>query len=99
MLKNNISTIATQYTTLNDYYYKIVVPEITGEKELPNVGADWLFRYLTSGFLVDRDNYPILKKKILERVEWMYGRNEPNVKLYYDRMDEIISYMENNVKL
>lgn len=99
MLKNNISTIATQYTTLNDYYYKIVVPEITGEKELPNVGADWLFRYLTSGFLVDRDNYPILKKKILERVEWMHGRNEPNVKLYYDRMDEIISYMENNVKL
>ena len=40
-----------------------------------------------------------LKTKILEHVEWMHGRNEPNVARYYDRLDEIISYMENNVKL
>ncbi len=99
MLKKNVSTIAVQYATLNDYYNKIVVPEITGEKELPDGGANWVFRYLTLGFLVDRENYPMLKDKILERVEWMHGRKEPNIECYYDRMDEIISYMENNVKL
>ena len=98
-LKENISDMYDEYATLNDFYNKIVVPEITGEKELPSIGADWCFVYLTLGYLVDRENYPMLKKKVIERIEWMHGYNEPNVADYYDRLDEIISYMENNVKL
>ena len=69
------------------------------EEELPEAGADWIFIYLTLGFLVDKDNYPTLKKKVLERAEWLLHHHELNVAKYYDRMDEIISYMENNVKL
>ena len=82
---------------MNDFYNKIVKPEITGKKELPGIGADWCFDYLTLGYLVDRDNYPVLKSKILERIEYMHGYNEPNIEHYYDRIDEIISYMENTV--
>jgi hypothetical protein len=99
ILKSNITEISESYATLNDFYNKIVVPKITGDEDLPDIGADWIFEYLTSGYLLDRENYPALKAKILERVEWMHGWNEPNVEHYYDRMDEIISYMEDNVKL
>lgn len=98
-LKDNISDIYEEYATLNDFYNKIVIPEITGEKELPSIGADWCFDYLTLGYLVDNGNYSILKSKILERIEYMHGYNEPNIEHYYDRLDEIISYMEKNVKL
>lgn len=99
MLKENLTSFLKKYSTLEDFYNADVLPVIANGKELPDVGADWIFIYLTLGFLVDKDNYPTLKKKILERVEWMHGREEPNIAYYYDRMDEIISYMENNVKL
>lgn len=99
MLKENLTSFLKKYSTLEDFYNADVLPVITNDKELPDDGAKWIFIYLTLGFLVDKDNYPTLKKKILERVEWMHGRNEPNVAHYYDRMDEIISYMEENVKL
>ena len=98
-LKENLSDMCDEYATLNDFYNKIVVPQIKGEEELPEAGADWIFIYLTLGFLVDKDNYPTLKKKVLERAEWLLHHHELNVAKYYDRMDEIISYMENNVKL
>lgn len=98
-LKENLSDMCEEYATLNDFYSKIVVPQIKGEEELPEAGANWIFEYLTLGYLVDRDNYPTLKKKVLERAEWLLHHHELNVAEYYDRMDEIISYMENNVKL
>lgn len=98
-LKENLSDMCDEYATLNDFYNKIVVPQIKGEEELPEAGADWIFIYLTLGFLVDKDNYPTLKKKVLERAEWLLHHHELSVAEYYDRMDEIISYMENNVKL
>lgn len=97
--KRNLSLFSSKYATLENFYTNDVLPIIKSDIELPDVGADWVFIYLTLGFLVDKKNYPLLKKKILDRVEWMHSRQEPNIEHYYDRMDEIISYMENNVKL
>ena len=99
IVKENILYMHKKYLTLNDFYKNNVFPVINGETELPKSGVDWIFTYLSLGFLVDRMNYPILKKKILERAEWLVNHHELNVAKYYDRMDEIISYMENNVKL
>ena len=98
ILKDNITRLVNTYSTVNDFYTKYVLRRTFGDQELPDVGADWIFFYLTSGFLLDKENYPALKKKVLERAEWMVNREEPNIVNYYDRMDEIISYMENNVK-
>ena len=98
-LKGCITTVAKSYETLEDYYRLDIAPILDGEQELPDVGADWIFIDLTLTHLVRPDKYPEFKSKILERVEWMHRRNEPNVEHYYDRMDEIISYMENNVKI
>lgn len=99
MVKKNLACFSKKYSTLEDFYKEDVLPIINGQKEFPDIGADWIFIYLTLGFLVDRENYNLLKEKVLKHVEWMQGRGEPNVKRYYDRMNEIISYMEKNVKL
>ena len=99
MIKENLTSFARKYSTMEDYYKEDILPIITNERELPDVGADWIFIYLTLGYLVDRENYNILKKIILERVEWMHSRGEPNIEHYYSKMEEIITYMEKNVKL
>ncbi len=99
LMKQLITRFDQDYATLNDFYYKEVVPKLDGVHKFKTFGVDWVFQYLTLGHLVDPDRYPELKAKLLEHVEWMHSRNEPNVARYYDRLDEIISYMENNVKL
>ena len=38
--------------------------------------------------------WEIVKKLILERVDYMYGRKEPNVEMYYDSLPEIIKDLE-----
>lgn len=57
-------------------------------------GADWIFEYLLLTKLVDRDNYDNTKKVILERAEEMNKRDEPNIIEYYDKLDEILFYLE-----
>ena len=99
IIKKNTAEIYVKYSKLNNFYNGIVAPIVKEDKELPESGVDWIFVYLTLGYLVDRDNYPTLKKKVLERAEWLLHHHELNVAKYYDRLDEIISYMENNVKL
>ena len=99
VLKGCITTVAKNYETLEDYYRLDIAPILDGEQELPDVGADWLFIDLTLAHLIRPDKYPEFKSKILGHIDWMYSRNEPNVEYYHDRLNEIISYMENNVKL
>ena len=94
-----MTTVAKNYETLEDYYRLDIKPILNGEQELPDVGADWIFIDLTLAHHVCPDKYPEFKSKILDHIDWMYSREEPNVECYYDRLNEIISYMENNVKL
>lgn len=94
--KDNLTIIAEKYTTLNDYYTKIVKPQIIGDEDLPEAGAEWIFIYLTLGFLVDEAFYPTLKNRVIKHAEWLLHHHELNVAEYYDKLDEIIAYMENN---
>jgi len=98
-LRTDLTQFAVEYATLNDYYNKIVLPRIIGKMEFPDAGAEWIFEYLTATYLLDRDNYLTLKNKVFCHAEWLLHHHELNVAKYYDRLDEIISYMENNVKL
>lgn len=99
LLKEQLSTTIKEYSTLNDYYNKIVYPTIMGVEKLPDCSADWIFEYLTAGYLLDRENYPALKKKVFKHAEWLLHHHELNVAEYYDRLDEIIAYMEADVRL
>ena len=82
------------YTSLDDYYREEIVPVLNGDKELPMQGADWFFESLTACKIVAPDQYPAFKKIMLKHADKMMECNEPNMAEYYNRLDEILSYME-----
>lgn len=95
----NAKYVFNKFTSLGDLYNYLVYPAITGEKVLPNVGADWVFEYLLVTKIVDEKNYDKVKKIILKRVEELNNRGEPNIELYYDNLGGILAYLENEITL
>ncbi len=89
------TTVFTKFQTLEDYYINKIQPLLDGNTELPWGGADWIFEYLTGCKIVAPENYNRLKEILLRHVEERHARNEPNIMSYYDRMDEILNYLEN----
>jgi len=88
-----------KFQTLEDFYRFKVYPAIMGEKELPDVGADWIFIYLASVKIVDQENYDLAKQVILDRIDFLLNdpnrrRPEPNIKMYDGRFNEIFNYLE-----
>lgn len=87
--------VFSTYSSLVNLYNKTIQPILDGNASLPDVGADWIFIYLTVCKIISPSNYLRLKRIILSQVEFMYARGEPNVKMYYNRKDEILRYLEN----
>lgn len=90
----NARSVFKKYTGLADLYNYLVYPVITGEKSPPDVGADWVFEYLLLTKIVDKKNYNRAKKVILNRVEEMHNRGEPNIERYYDNLEKILLFLE-----
>ena len=88
--------IMHDYATLQDYYEMNVVPLLNQNNEIPDTGAEWTFQYLALCKLVAPDKYDELKSIIVPQFTKLYKRGEPNVKYYYPRLNEILSYLENN---
>jgi len=86
--------VFTNYATLDLAYQHEIIPLLNGDKEMPDGGIEWAFRDLTLCRIVSPQNYDAFKKKVLERIEFLHSRNEPNLAHYYDKLDEIIAYME-----
>lgn len=86
--------VFSAYTSLQDMYNREIVPLLEGKKQLPDVGADWVFRNLTLTRIVSPHDYEKVKALILSQVRFMAGRNEPNIIECIPRLDEIISTME-----
>lgn len=91
----NANAIFDKFTSLADLYEYLVYPVITEEKLPPNVGADWVFEYLLLTKIADKKNYGRAKKVILDRVEEMNKRGEPNIARYYDNLEKILLHLEN----
>ena len=91
----NASFVFGQFSTLTDLYKYLVYPAVIGEKDLPDVSADWVFQYLLLTKIVDGNNYAMTKKVILDQVEKMNARHEPNITRYYSNMDDILNFLEN----
>ncbi len=94
----NAKSVFSKFTSLADLYEYLVRPVITGEKVPPDVGADWVFEYLLLTKIVDEKNYDRAKKVILDRVEEMNDRGEPNIERYYENLDRILLHLENEVR-
>ena len=99
LIKEMLIRVDNDYATLEDFYNRDVLPKLDGVQKFGTWGSDWMFHYLALGYLIDPNRYPELKSKLLQIMELQYRRHDPHMSIYYDRLDEIISYMENNVKL
>lgn len=100
VMKNDIlehaSHVFNCFKTINDLYDYKVNDVLKGKKTFPTAGADWIFEDLFMTRIVNPEQYDYVKKLILEHVDKLRYREhpEPNVTIYYDRIPEIISYLE-----
>lgn len=83
-----------KYSSLEKLYSAEIDPIFKGISKLPTHGADWIFRYLRLCRLTHPERYDELKKILLNQIEFMHSRNEPNIAHYYDSLDEIFAYLE-----
>ena len=88
------------YITPLDVFNHDILPILEGKKELPTSGAFWLFQNLTICKVVAPESYAQLKAILLEHAKWIVTSSEKhpmpdlNMVFYYDRLDEILSFME-----
>ena len=61
---------------------------------MPDGGFGWVVRYLIATKLVAPSNYGLVKSLIMDRVEFLKGRNEPNIMMYYNELPMIIDDLE-----
>lgn len=99
ILKKNVEEIAkqvfTHYATVENFYNCDIKPLLNNDiTMLPTVGADWAFIYLKASMLVAPNDYPIIKNKILQQVEMMNRRGEPNIIEIYPKLNEVFNALE-----
>lgn len=81
--------------SLKKCYENYIVPAIeSGSSVLPDEGSQWVLKYLALAKIVAPENYALIKSLIMERVDYMIKRNEPNIILYKDTMPEICAFLE-----
>ena len=81
--------------SLKKCYENYIVPAIKdGSSVLPDYNESWAFIYLALAKIVAPENYALIKSLIMERVDYMIKRNEPNIILYKDTMPEICAFLE-----
>lgn len=88
--------VFSTYSSLDNLYEQTIQPILDGDATLPDVGADWIFIDLALCKLVEPARFNDLKQIILSHVDKMYQRREPNILDYYDRLEEILHYLEYN---
>ena len=97
-LRNSLSEcsdiVFSSYNSLRDMYDRVIIPILESKQALPNVGADWAFKYLTLTRIVSPKDYAAVKALVLAQVHKIVDRHEPNIMDYISRLDEIISIME-----
>ncbi len=91
----NARYIFSKFATIEGYYDYCINDAICGKRELPNGGFEWVPEYLIATKIVAPSNYEKVKKLILNRVEWMMGRQNPNIELYYNDLPTILEDLEN----
>ena len=83
-----------KFTSLKDFYDRVIAPVLTGESDLPNLSADWVFEYLSATRIVAPDKYEEVKKVVMSHVKEMTAKGEPNIMEYVGKWDEIFAYLE-----
>ena len=90
----NANNIFSKFATLESYYNYCINDVLNGKRELPDEGFEWVTEYLIAAKLVSPSNYELVKSLVLKRAEWMMGRNNPNMKLYYNELPTILADLD-----
>lgn len=91
----NSRRVFDEFNTTGAYYRNTVLPVLRDRSLLPDVGADWIFEYLYAARLHGESDYDPIKAAILHRVDELNDRGEPNVTRYYENLDAIVAFLEN----
>lgn len=83
------------YSNVAELYNYYVQPVLTKGEKLPDVGADWIFEYLTITKLVKDEYFNDVKIILEEQISRMNKIGEPNVIEYYPKFNEIVNYLRN----
>lgn len=90
----NARKVFTRFSTLNEVYKYCINDVINGIREFPDSSFEWTIRYLIVTQLVSPSNYERVKELILQRIEYMMSRNEPNTLMYYNDLPTILKDLE-----
>lgn len=93
-LQENIKYLYARYGSLESCYKTEILPYLRGEEQLPDSGVEWIFEDLALCKLVSPEDYPAFKRMVMERVDWLKSRGEPNVSRYDNEMEDILHYLE-----
>lgn len=90
----NAREVFKSFNNIEKLYNYFIIPVLEKKYDLPNVGADWIFEYLTVTKIVNPNVYTQVKKIILDRVDEMILKKEPNVMEYYPKIGHILKHLE-----
>lgn len=86
--------VFSEMGNLKGCYEKIIVPLIKKQSTFQQLGFEWVIDMITLCRIVDPEAYPHFKYLILKHIERMYNAHEPNVEMYYDKLDDIFKDLE-----
>ena len=86
---NNVSS-------LDGFYNLRILPVLKGEECFPDIGFDWIPRYLVLTKITHPEKYEEVKALILSQIDLMLNRKypEPNVQQFEKNIPDIINYIE-----
>ncbi len=90
----NAKFIFSKYSSLQDYYRYIVVETINGRRKFLDIGIEWAMDFLTATKIAAPSDYQRVKEVVLQRIEMLNNRNEPNIIKYYDDLPMILEDLE-----
>lgn len=90
----DIQYLLTHYSTLDKCYETEILPCLKKEMELPDAGVDWIFKDMALCKLISPKDFASFKGLVMSRLEWLRSRDEPNVMLYGNEIEDIIHYLE-----
>ena len=90
----NAKYVFSRFTTLDDYYDYYINDVLNGKRELPDQGFEWIPQHLIAAKLVEPSKYELVKEVVLQRVELMNERNNPDLERYYNELPLILKDLE-----
>lgn len=96
-VEKNSKLVFNKFRDIEDIYDYSIKPLLSREANFPNVGADWIFEYLSIVKIVNEEELETFNNILYPHITEMYQKKEPNIIEYYSRYNEILSYLKESL--